>query len=131
MVIDASIGFKWVVPEEGSAEAVRLLENSNLLVPTLFHAEVGNALWKKVRRNEIAFEPLLPFFSNLPELVQTVAEAPFVARAAELAVELDHPIYDCVYLATAEALEDELLTADLRFLRVVADSPYRDRVRRM
>lgn len=131
MVIDASIGVKWVVPEEDSAEAIRLLEESNLIVPGLFHAEVGNALCKKARRNEIALAPVLPFFSALPDLVQTVSEAPFAPRAAEMAVELGHSIYDCIYLATAEAMEDELVTADMRFLRILATSPYAHRARSM
>jgi predicted nucleic acid-binding protein len=129
MVIDASIGVKWVVPENDSAKAIELLGESNLHVPTLFHVEVGNALWKKVRRKEISLEPVLPFLGALPDLVQTLTEVPFAARAAEMAVELGHPIYDCIYLAAAEAMEDELITADERFLKLVDPSPYSQRVR--
>jgi predicted nucleic acid-binding protein len=129
MVIDASIGVKWMVPESDSAKAIELLGESNLVVPTLFHVEVGNALWKKARRKEISLKPVLPFFGALPDLVQTVSEVPFASRAAEMAVELGHPIYDCVYLAAAEAMEDELITADERFLKLVGPSPYSQRVR--
>jgi predicted nucleic acid-binding protein len=129
MVIDASIGVKWVVPESDSAKAIELLGESNLVVPTLFHVEIGNALWKKARRNEISLEPVLPFFGALADLVQTVTEVPFASRAAEMAGELGHPIYDCIYLATAEAMEDELVTADLRFLNLIDQSPYSHRVR--
>jgi predicted nucleic acid-binding protein len=131
MVIDASIGVKWVVPEEDSGRAVRLLEESNLVVPTLFHAEVGNALWKKVQRKEIALDPILPFFGALPELVQTVSEVPYASRAAEMAVDLCHPIYDFIYLAMAEALDDELVTADQRFLKLLGTSAYAHRARAM
>lgn len=124
MVIDASIGVKWVVPEDDSANAVRLLEESDLVVPTLFHIEIGNALWKKARRGEIAFDPVLPFFRALPDLVQTVSEVPFAPRAAEMALELQHPIYDCIYLAMAEATETTLVTADIRFLKALEGSAY-------
>ena len=131
MVIDASIGVKWVVPEADSAKAVNLLGESNLVVPTLFHAEVGNALWKKARRNEIEIEPILPFFRALPDLVQTLSEVPFAGRAVEMAVELGHPIYDCIYLAIAEAMDDELVTADQSFLSLLSTSSYSQRARSM
>jgi predicted nucleic acid-binding protein len=129
MIIDASIGVKWLVPENDSGKAIELLSESNLIVPTLFHVEVGNALWKKARRKEISLAPVLPFFGALPDLVQTVSEVPFAARAAEMALELGHAIYDCIYLAAAEAMEDALITADERFLKLVGPSPFSQRVR--
>jgi predicted nucleic acid-binding protein len=41
---------------------------------------------------------------------------PLAARAAALARKLDHPVYDCLYLALAEAEGAPLVTADRRFL---------------
>ena len=38
-----------------------------------------------------------------------------VERAARIALELDHPIYDCLYLACAEATDSAVITADRRF----------------
>jgi predicted nucleic acid-binding protein len=40
--------------------------------------------------------------------------APLAARALELAFALDHPVYDCFYLALAEAEQVGLVTADGR-----------------
>jgi len=52
-VVDASVGIKWFVPEIHSDAARRLLtEDSILLVPDLFFPEIGNILWKRVRRGE-------------------------------------------------------------------------------
>ncbi len=48
-------------------------------------------------------------------------------RALELALELRHPVYDCVYLALAERLDRKLITADRRFLRGLADTEHDDR----
>jgi predicted nucleic acid-binding protein len=45
--------------------------------------------------------------------------APLAVRAFHLAERLDHPIYDCVYLALAEALDTALVTADGRFATAV------------
>ncbi|MGN6270565.1 MAG: type II toxin-antitoxin system VapC family toxin [Sphingomonas sp.] len=128
MIIDASIGVKWLVPEDDSAAAIELLRHGELIVPTLFHAEVGNALWKKARRGEIALPPLLPYLAGLSELIQTVSEISVVPRAVKIAGELGHPVYDCIYLALAESADDTLLTVDQRFLRVVKGGPYAPRV---
>ena len=48
-----------------------------------------------------------------------------------LAIDLAHPVSDCVYLALAESLDDALLTADRRFLRAVAATPHEARVREL
>lgn len=45
-----------------------------------------------------------------------------LAAAFELAVALDHSVYDCLYLALAVAEECALITADARFHAVVAES---------
>lgn len=53
---------------------------------------------------------------------------PMVRRAFELARDLDHPVYDCVYLAPAQELDLPLVTADERLAAVVATTGD-DRVR--
>jgi len=42
-------------------------------------------------------------------------------RAAAIALALDHPVYDCFYLALAEARDAPMVTADRRLLRRVAE----------
>jgi predicted nucleic acid-binding protein len=49
-------------------------------------------------------------------------------RALELALALEHPIYDCVYLALAERMERRLITADRRFIRALAITQHATRV---
>jgi predicted nucleic acid-binding protein len=129
MVIDASVAFKLVVEEPDSGEAVAWLGRTELVAPTLIHAEVGNALWKQVLRKEIvADDELGARLADLGSYIRTVDELPFVPRALELAIELRHPMYDCVYLAVAEAEEDRLLTADRRFVRATEKTRYAARV---
>jgi predicted nucleic acid-binding protein len=38
-----------------------------------------------------------------------------IARSAEMAIELGHPLKDCLYLALATQLDCPLVTADVRF----------------
>ncbi len=132
MIIDASVAFKWIVEEPGSEQAIAWFGRAELLAPTLVHAEVGNALWKRVQRNEVADDGQIgERLADLASYVRTIDETQFIPRALNLAIELGHPVYDCIYLALAEAMQDELLTADGRLLRAVASTPYADRVREL
>lgn len=132
MVIDASVAFKLVVEEPDSEIAIDWLARAELTGPTLLHAEVSNALWKRVRRNELAGGgELEDRLADLARYVRTIDETPQLPRALALAIELDHPVYDCVYLALAEAYDEELLTADSRFVRRLQNTAYFGRVKEL
>lgn len=132
MIIDASVAFKWVVEEPGSQHAIDWIGRAELIAPTLVHAEVGNALWKRVRKGEIADDgEVEERLADLAAYVRTVDETPVLARALRLAIEVRHPVYDCVYLALAEHLDDQLLTADRRFIEVLASTSHAARVREL
>ena len=132
MIIDASVAFKLVVEEPGSEEAIAWARRSELVAPTLIHADIGNGLWKRVQRKElVADEQIGERLADMARYIRTVDETPFMPRALELAIELGHPIYDCVYLALAEGQEDELLTADVRFLKAIDGTEHQRRVREL
>ncbi len=57
--------------------------------------------------------------------------AAFVGEALRMALTLQHPVYDCLYLACAEANDGTLITADRRLIAVVRDSRYAHRVRHL
>ena len=132
MIIDASVAFKLVVEEPDSETAIDWLARTELAGPTLIHAEVSNALWKRVRRRELAAGgELEDRLADLARYIRTIDETPQLPRALALAVELDHPVYDCVYLALAEAYDEELLTADGKFVRRVQGTPHENRVKEL
>jgi predicted nucleic acid-binding protein len=118
VIVDASVVVKWFTTEALHEEARRLLTQSEpLLAPDILAVELANAMWAKTRRGEIdapEAERAIAAVSGrgLPELR---ASAPLMLRAFELARTVDHPVYDCVYLALAEALQMPLVTADGRF----------------
>lgn len=132
MIIDASVAFKLVVEEPGSEAAIAWLGQTDLAAPTLIHAEVGNGLWKLVRKRELVDDgEIAARLADLARYVRTLDETPLIGRALRLAIDLAHPIYDCVYLAMAESMDDQLLTADGRFVRAVASTPYAVRVKEL
>ncbi len=122
LVVDANVAVKWLVDEEQVEEASRvLLGDSELHAPRFMAAEVADVLWQKARRGEI--EP-----ATAGTLADTVHGLPlhwandeaFLSDAVRLAIELDHPAYDCMYLALAHELGAPLVTADMRFVNRVA-----------
>jgi predicted nucleic acid-binding protein len=113
-VIDASVAVKWVLPEPDSAAAVAIrITDEDLVAPSIAWAEIGNAIWKAVRRRDLAArdaaETLRVAMAHYAYLVPLDECA---ERAIELAVNLPHPIYDCFYLALAERDNVPLVTAD-------------------
>jgi predicted nucleic acid-binding protein len=131
-VVDASVAVKWLVREALSEEAALLLDaGPRLVAPELVFAEAANALWAMCRRGDITR-------GDFAEAVDTLRTAPLAvpasmrqlaAAAARLATDLDHPTYDCFYLALALHEELPVITADRRFHEVVTRHPYlRDRI---
>ena len=131
-VVDASVAAKWLAPEVESTQAVALL-GDELLAPDLLFAEVGNILWKKQSRGEIdtaAAQLGARWLLQVP--LQVHESSSLLADALALALQLQHPAYDCFYLALALRADAPLMTADKRLHgRCVAvdAARWRERVR--
>jgi predicted nucleic acid-binding protein len=112
LVIDASVAIKWVIKESGTDEAL-VLRRHRLFAPDLLVAECANILWKKVRRCELAVEEARLAAGLLQRAdIELAPMRALLEPATELAITLDHPAYDCLYLALAESLSCNLVTAD-------------------
>ena len=124
LTVDASVVVKWFVPEALSDEARLLLGyRLGLHAPDLVLVEFANTIWKKVRRGELANHR--PYIDELPNLSEVIALYPaydLLAPTARIAQKLDHPVYDCLYLACAEATGSMLVTADRKFANKIVDS---------
>ena len=127
LVVDASIAMKWVVTEEGTAAAVALLRQASLAAPELLVAECANILWKKVGRGELRKNEAMLAARLLERAdIELHPMRPLLEQAARMAVEIDHPAYDCVYLALAVNNNWRFVTADeslLRKLRAIRRGP--------
>ena len=114
IVVDASVAAKWLLPERGSEAAARLLDGTGSFhVPELFDAELGNMLWKRVRRNELDAARAVDLASLVRRMPATRHRHDVLLEGAlSLGIELSITMYDSLYVALAVALDARLVTFD-------------------
>lgn len=120
VIVDASVAIKWFVSEE-QAELAEAILNCGLRIhaPGLLELEAANGLWKKSRKSAFPLADVVPSVLRLKQLVdQWHGDAGLIEAAAALSLELDHPVYDCVYLALSRHLGAPVITTDRRLLLV-------------
>jgi predicted nucleic acid-binding protein len=121
IVVDASVAVKWLFPEAGSQAAQSLLTHADQLsAPALVRIEVYAAITRKVRLGEIAPEEAhkaCELWAGAVEkgVLALVADEEILTAAVDLALQLAHPLQDCLYLALAEREQAVLMTADPKF----------------
>jgi predicted nucleic acid-binding protein len=118
IAIDASVGVKWFIEEQRSSAARKILGKAETLIaPDIFTPEISNAIWKKVNAVEISMDQGKAIVSNLPLFIDNfVPSSQLVNRAFDLAIEFNHPVYDCLYVALAERESVILITDDAKLL---------------
>ena len=131
LVVDSNVVVKWFVDESLHAEARHIYKyQQDILAPEFVLVEVANVTWKKVRRKEIgadqAYEIINLAFKALPGFIHS---PDILVQATKLAIELAHPVYDCLYLACINESRDALVTGDKRFFNKVKDTRFGDRIR--
>jgi len=134
MIVDASVAIKWIVREdELDVRALAIRDGEERLeAPDLILPEVLNIAWKKWRLGQMTQQETETGFVsilNILEVIHPVAE--LYRRAMALAFALDHPAYDCFYIACAEAAGAVLVTADRRLCDAAARGGLGDFVRHL
>ena len=129
LVLDASVAVKWALPaatEPLTNESLRLLQRYrdgevDFVVPDLFWAELGNALWKGARRgrwNHNDAENTIADFEA--RQFTTVSSIVLLPDALKIAFAYDRSVYDCLYAALAVQARVDLITADERLANALA-----------
>jgi len=94
------------------------------LTPDLLFPEVGNAIWKKVRRGELTAEQGRRLAVDIASVaVETVSTRGLMIDAQALAIATGLTVYDAMHLTLAVRLNTVLITADDRLSRTVNAYP--------
>jgi predicted nucleic acid-binding protein len=124
IVVDANVAVNWTIETPLSNDAERLLQSGvPLIAPEFIIVEVTNAFYFSFRQQTGRAQRALDGLEFLSRwFAELVPATPLRHRAMAYAMELDHPVYDCFYLALAESRSTRLVTADDRFLRKVKET---------
>ncbi len=115
-ILDASAAVRLIVGDPATADLAELIREAPLvLAPELMLTEVANTLWKLQRAEQLAGLNPQQLLAEAHDLVDRVEpDRHLHVEALALACHLDHPVYDCLYLALARREAATLLTADRR-----------------
>jgi predicted nucleic acid-binding protein len=131
LIVDASVALKrFLLEEPHASRALAVVQGgATLIAPDFLIAEVCNAAWRSARLGRISQAQLDAIAANLPRFFDDLVSASRLAcRAVAIAGELDHPVYDCLYLALAEAEHAAMVTSDMRLLGKVRATSWEQRV---
>jgi predicted nucleic acid-binding protein len=127
-VPDASVALKWCLPAREALieKAIDLLDryesgSVEFIIPDLFWAEIGNALWKAVRQGRCtaaAAEEALALMKG--RALPTVPSVGLLEEAFVIARKYDRSFYDSLYVALAVAYRATFITADEKLANATA-----------
>jgi len=129
LVVDANVAAKWCLPEKDEplvSHARILLEAYTrseiaLIVPDLFWPELGNVLWKAVRRRRLSnhdAHSALEFLQGLK--IPMYLSSDFLPETLHIALSCGRTFYDSLYATLAVHTSVELITADERLADALA-----------
>lgn len=117
IVVDASVAIQTVLQEPDSAIAVAALRSRTWTAPDLILAECANIIWKRHRMGDINDAEAAEAVHLIEALnMYTEPSRRLIEPAVALAIRLQHPAYDCFYLAHAEEMKLPVLTADNKLI---------------
>jgi predicted nucleic acid-binding protein len=123
VIVDASLAVRWFLLEADSPAARALLAEKigEIAVPAVFGIEVAATLVREANMDRANAQFMRDAITRLTHLIDdgsilTHDQSPAqLSRAANLAIDLGHPLKDCLYLALAMEKDCELVTCDARF----------------
>jgi predicted nucleic acid-binding protein len=113
IIVDASVTVQWVVDEDTSALSDTLLTRTDLAAPDFMLVEAANALYRKVFVGDVSEAQAAAGLQYIRDKVELLpATVNRLSRAIHFANEMNHPVYDCLYVALAEETSSRLVTYD-------------------
>jgi predicted nucleic acid-binding protein len=115
-VLDASAAVRLILADPAAAELAERVGGAALvLAPELMLSELANTLWKLQRADRLNDLDPQELLAEARELVDRLEpDRHLQAEALALACHLNHPVYDCLYLALARREAASLISSDRR-----------------
>lgn len=127
LVVDSSVVLKWLLAEPDAVAAISLRRHYHLVAPELMLLECANTFWKRVRRKQLSADEALLLVDAISQAgIEIVSMQSEVRAITDLALELDHPAYDCAYIVLAQNRQCRFATADTRLVAAVNKTARRD-----
>jgi len=125
LVIEPSVALKWYTSEVYSEECCDLIvRDVPLIVPDVLFTQVGTALWKRVRANELKADFARQIASNLRRLSLTRVSTEVLMRdALEISTLTSRTFQEGLYFAVAIRNDTKVVTADRRWHNLVSTGP--------
>lgn len=134
LVLDTSVVAKWFLPESLSAEADSVFEEvrlgkSHAASPDLIVYEFANIIWQRQKKEEISGRQAAAIMSDFERLpIQLVPGDVLGSQALKIAGKTGCTAYDGEFMALASGLNCTLITADQRFIGLMAGTRFAKRV---
>ena len=115
-VLDASAAVRLILADPDAADLAERVGGAALvLAPELMLTELANTLWKLQRADRLNNLDPQELLAEARELVDRLEpDRHLQAEALALACHLNHPVYDCLYLALARREAASLISSDRR-----------------
>ncbi len=129
--MDASVVLKWYFTEAHADMALKLVGYpGGLVVPETIEAQVGNALWRRVKQNEVRKDDAHRVLSNLRRLpLERVPVQALAPAALEIASVTTRTFTESLYFALAMREETRLITGDRWWYALLQTGPMKPHVR--
>ena len=130
VVLDASIIFPLLVTEEKSEVACEIYaRHQDIIFLDFLSIEIANGLASSVRRRRFDQAFAIEAMEKLSQIIsESTITHQFLADAFVLALEINHPVYDCLYAIAALTHDATLVTCDAKFAAKLDPSVYRVQV---
>lgn len=121
IVLDASVALKLVAREPGTDRAQALLLAEERIAPDWLLTEVASGLANKIRYENADRDRAKIALAAVPRFIDRFFPAqPLLGDAIDMAVQLEHALYDCLYLVLAVAEKGRVVTADRSFFNAAS-----------
>jgi predicted nucleic acid-binding protein len=124
VVVDASVAVKWFLEEQDSDRVAHLLHGQQALcAPQIIFLEVFSAFCKRARVGSLKKATAKKlcdrwFLGGQDIFAEIFPPALFIQQAYTIALEYNHALPDCFYLAVALQEHLPLLTFDVRLAHI-------------